>query len=140
MNVKFSSSKRILTDIVFVPKQEINKIMNWEFYPEGLYHVLKDLNKFNKPIFITENGLPDSTDQKRGKFIKAHLRWVWQAIQDGADVRVYLYWSLLDNFEWHLGYAPRFGLVEIDYKTFERRIRPSALEYAKICKTNQLEY
>ncbi|MDO8496191.1 MAG: family 1 glycosylhydrolase [bacterium] len=121
-----------------IPKQEINENMKWELYPEGLYHVLKDLKKFNKPIFITENGIPDSTDKKREKFIKDHLYWVHKAIQDGVDVRGYLYWSLLDNFEWHLGYSPRFGLVEVDFSTFERRIRPSALEYAKICKENAL--
>ncbi|MBI4158337.1 MAG: glycoside hydrolase family 1 protein [Candidatus Yanofskybacteria bacterium] len=131
--------------------------MNWEIYPEGIFHTLKDLSKFKKPIFITENGIADGTDQLREKFIKEHLRWVWQAIHDGADVRGYMYWSLLDNFEWHRGFEPRFGLVEInpvrgregsqrasasngvDYATLERKIRPSAYEYARICLTNQLE-
>jgi len=68
-----------------------------------------------------------------------HLYWVWRAIQDGVDVRGYIYWSLLDNFEWAKGFEPRFGLVEIGYATFSRKIRPSAFEYAKICKTNQLD-
>jgi len=122
-----------------VPKQEIMKEMNWEIYPEGIYHVLKDLSKFKKPIFITENGIADRTDQLREKFIKDHLYWIWKAVQDGADVRGYLYWSLLDNFEWHLGFGPRFGLVEIDYATLERKIRPSAYEYAKICKDNVMQ-
>ena len=124
-------------------KQEVAEEMNWEIYPEGIYHCLMKLKKFNKPIFITENGIADSTDQKREKFIKDHLCWVWRAIQDGADVRGYLYWSLLDNFEWAKGFAPRFGLVEIDYKIppagGERKIRPSALEYAKICKENAMQ-
>lgn len=123
-----------------VPGQEFMKEMNWEIYPEGIYHVLKDLSKFKKPIFITENGIADRTDEKREKFIKEHLRWVWQAIHDGVDVRGYIYWSLLDNFEWAMGFKPRFGLVEVDYATFARTIRPSALEYAKICKTNTLEF
>lgn len=122
-----------------VPKHEIMKEMNWEIYPEGIYYVLKDLNKFKKPIFITENGIADGTDKLREKFIKDHLRWVWQAIHDGADVRGYMYWSLLDNFEWAHGFGPRFGLVEIDYATLERKIRSSAYEYAKICLSNQLE-
>ena len=122
-----------------VSKQEFMKEMNWEIYPEGMYHVLKDLSKFKKPIYITENGIADRTDQLREKFIKDHLYWIWRAIQDGADVRGYMYWSLLDNFEWHHGFGPRFGLVEIDYATLERKIRPSAYEYAKICITNQLE-
>ncbi|MDP3792280.1 MAG: glycoside hydrolase family 1 protein [bacterium] len=122
-----------------VLKQNINKDMGWELYSQGIYNCLLDLKKYNKPIFVTENGIADATDNKRAKFIKDHLYWVYKAIQDGADVHGYMYWSLLDNFEWHHGYFPRFGLVEVDYKTFERRIRPSALEYAKICLTNQLE-
>jgi len=123
-----------------LPKQDIMPGMSWEIYPEGIFHVLKGLKDFNKPIFITENGIDDSSDQKRGKYIKDHLYWIWRAIQDGIDVRGYTYWSLLDNFEWHKGFIPRFGLVEIDYKTLERRIRPSAFEYAKICETNNLIY
>jgi len=123
-----------------IPKQEFMKEMNWEIYPEGIYHVIKDLSKFKKPIYITENGIADSKDELREKFIKDHLRWVWQAIHDGANVRGYIYWSLLDNFEWAEGFRPRFGLVEVNYQTFERKIRPSALEYAKICKENTLIY
>ncbi len=122
-----------------IPKQEFMKEMNWEIYPKGIFHVLKDLSKFKKPIFITENGIADRTDQLRGKFIKNHLYWIWRAIQDGVDVRGFMYWSLLDNFEWAEGFGPRFGLIEVNYATFERKIRPSAHEYAKICLTNQLE-
>ena len=113
--------------------------MNWEIFPEGIYHVLKELKKYNKPIYITENGLADAKDLKREEFIKEHLKWVHKAIQEGIDVRGYFYWSLLDNFEWDKGFWPRFGLVEVDYGTLERKIRPSAYEYAKICKENKLE-
>ena len=60
------------------------------------------------------------------------------AIKDGVDIRGYLYWSFLDNHEWDKGFWPRFGLVEIDYKTQERKIRPSAKVYAEICKNNEL--
>ena len=112
--------------------------MGWEIYPEGIYHVLKELKRYNLPVYITENGLADAKDQKREKFIKEHLRWTWQAIQDGVDVRGYFYWSLLDNFEWAHGFGPRFGLVEMNYKTMERKIRPSAWEYKRICETNSL--
>ena len=121
-----------------LPKQDVMTKMDWEMYPLGIYHCLIQLKKFGKPIFITENGIADKIDLKREKFIKDHLYWTWKAIQDGADVRGYLYWSLLDNFEWWFGYGPKFGLVEVDFKTFERRIRPSAWEYAKICKENTL--
>ena len=113
--------------------------MGWEIYPEGIYHVLKDLKKYNKPIYITENGVADAKDIHREKFIKEHLRWVHKAISEGVDARGYFYWSLLDNFEWDSGFTPRFGLVEMDYKTMERKIRKSALEYAKIVKENAVE-
>ena len=113
--------------------------LGWEIYPEGIYHVLKGLRRYNVPIYITENGLADSDDLKREKFIKDHLYWIFKAIQDGIDVRGYLYWSLLDNFEWDKGFWPRFGLIEVDYKTMKRKIRKSAEVYAKICKDNELE-
>ncbi|MFH0805938.1 MAG: family 1 glycosylhydrolase, partial [Patescibacteria group bacterium] len=72
-------------------------------------------------------------------FIKDHLFWIHKAIKEGVDVRGYFYWSLLDNFEWSDGFWPRFGLIEVDYKTLERKIHPSAYEYAKICKNNKLD-
>lgn len=113
--------------------------LGWEIYPEGIYHILKDLKKYNLPIYITENGLADAEDKKRTKFIKDHLCWVHKAIKEDVDVRGYFHWSLLDNFEWDKGFWPRFGLVEMNYKTMERKVRPSAREYAKICKNNYLE-
>lgn len=112
--------------------------MGWEIYPKGIYHTLKYLKKFNLPIYITENGIADVRDMKRFKFIKDHLCWTHKAIKEGVDVRSYFYWSLLDNLELAEGFWPRFGLVEVDYKTMERKIRPSAREYAKICKNNSL--
>ena len=95
----------------------------WEIYPEGIYKFLMILKKYNKPIFIIENGIADARDEKRAKFIKEHLNWVHKAISEGVDVRGYFHWSLLDNFEWDKGFWPRFGLVEMDYKTIERKIR-----------------
>lgn len=139
LGLNYYTVKRLPGSYGLLPKQEIYEEMNWEIYPKGIYYCLMKLKKFNKPVIITENGIADSTDRQREKFITEHLYWIWRAIQDGVDVRGYLYWSLLDNFEWAHGFKPRFGLVEVDYKTFERKIRPSALEYAKICKTNQLE-
>ncbi|MEX2053295.1 MAG: family 1 glycosylhydrolase, partial [Candidatus Paceibacterota bacterium] len=112
--------------------------LGWEIYPKGLYRVLLELKKYNKPIYITENGLADAKDEKRTKFIKDHLYWINRAIQDGIDVRGYLHWSLLDNYEWADGYWPRFGLVEVDYETLERKIRPSAYEYKKIIEANSI--
>lgn len=113
--------------------------LNWEIYPHGIYRILRKLKEYKLPIYVTENGLADAADSRRAQFIKDHLFWMHKAISEGADVRGYFYWSLLDNFEWDKGFWPRFGLVEIDYKTLERKVRPSAREYAKICKNNELE-
>jgi beta-glucosidase len=113
--------------------------MGWEIYPEAIYEVLKDLKEFNKPIYITENGIADADDSRRENYIKNYLYQVWRAMQEGVDVCGYFYWSTMDNFEWADGFNPRFGLLEINYQTMERKIRKSALEYAKICKNNILE-
>lgn len=100
--------------------------LGWPVYPEGLTHVLKGMKRYKKPIYITENGIADADDSRRADFIREHIRAVRDAIAQGVDVRGYLHWSLLDNFEWADGFAPRFGLIEVDYSTMERTVRPSA--------------
>ncbi|MBI2640076.1 MAG: glycoside hydrolase family 1 protein [Candidatus Sungbacteria bacterium] len=112
--------------------------MGWSLYPPGIYSMLCALKKYNVPIFITENGLADARDKERSWFISEHLKWVVKAIQDGVNVRGYFHWSLLDNFEWSDGFWPRFGLVEVDYKTMKRKIRSSALVYKQIIESARL--
>lgn len=111
--------------------------MDWSVCPEGIYRVLQELHRYTKPVYITENGVADMRDAMRADFIKNHVEQTAKAIRAGVDVRGYFYWSLLDNFEWDKGFWPRFGLVEIDYKTFERKIRPSAWEYARLIKDSR---
>ena len=117
-------------------RNEKTSDMGWELCPEAIYHCLIGLKKYGKPIYITENGLADTKDEKREWFIKESLKNVHRAIKEGTDVRGYLHWSLMDNFEWDKGFWPRFGLIEIDYKTLERRPRPSAYAYKKIIEDN----
>ncbi len=112
--------------------------LNWEISPQGIYYVLLRLKEYNLPIYVTENGLADKQDKQRKEFIKNHLFWIKKAIDKGVDVRGYFHWSLMDNFEWEQGFEPRFGLVEIDYSDFSRKIRPSGYYYADICKNNKL--
>jgi len=112
--------------------------LEWGLNPKGIYHLLKDLQKYQKPIYITENGLADKGDQHRSWYIEEILKSVHQAISEGVEIKGYFHWSLIDNFEWSHGFAPRFGLYEIDYQTFERRPRSSAQFYADICKRNHL--
>lgn len=110
--------------------------MGWEINPAGIYQtLLENWQRYHKPIYITENGLPDSRDLYRGQFIEETLTAVRQAMTDGVAVRGYFHWSLLDNFEWDKGYWPRFGLIEVDFATLKRTVRPSAELYKKIITT-----
>ena len=111
---------------------------SWPIYPPALFHVLTGLTRFGKPIYITENGLADAADTKRRGYIGGYLAATREAIAAGCDVRGYLHWSLLDNFEWEDGYKWKFGLVEVNFKTQKRTIRGSAKYYAEICRTNSL--
>jgi len=120
-----------------VKKKKVSDV-GWEIYPEAIYHVIKELKEYNKPIYITENGLADAKDSMRADFIHDYLKQIKKAINEGCDVRGYLHWALTDNFEWSHGYKPRFGLVEINYETQERTIRDSAKYYAEVIKKNSL--
>ncbi len=121
-----------------LPEERLNDL-GWEIYPEGIYKVCKQAHDLYKlPIYITENGLPDEKDNKRAKFIYDHLVQIVKLIDDGVDVRGYYHWSLLDNLEWNDGYGPRFGLIEVDYDTFERRIRKSGEFYSKVCSKKKV--
>lgn len=122
-------------------QEEKRTDLGWEIYPEGMYKVLTDLRKYNLPVYITENGIADADDKKREMFIRDHLFQIHRAINEGVQVCGYLHWSLLDNYEFPetRGFWPRFGLIEIDYEALERKPRKSFYEYAKICKSNELE-
>ena len=105
----------------------------WEIYPQGLYDVLRRVGKYGKPVVITENGIADADDDQRPAYIVAHLRQMHRAIADGVDLRGYMHWTLLDNFEWGEGYEQRFGLASRD-----RVLRPSASLYGQIARTNSV--
>ena len=110
--------------------------LKWEIYPEGLYKILMEFKQYGLPILITENGICTNDDNERIDFIRGYLKEAGRAIKDGAPVFGYLYWSLIDNFEWTHGFSPRFGLIEVDYTTQRRTVRPSARIYAEIIKDN----
>lgn len=108
--------------------------MGWELYPEGIGRVLDELKRYRLPVYITENGLADADDSRRGWFIEETLKVVHDSILKGCDVRGYFHWSLLDNFEWDKGFWPRFGLISVDRTTMKRCIRKSAETYKRIIK------
>ncbi len=112
--------------------------MGWTLSPKGIYRVLLDLKKYELPIYITEAGIADSEDQYRADYIRDLAQWVHQAIQDGIDVRGFMYWSLLDNFEWAKGYEKEFGLIHVTVDG-KRVVRESAYDFQKICESNKLE-
>ncbi|PIT98502.1 MAG: glycosyl transferase [Candidatus Andersenbacteria bacterium CG10_big_fil_rev_8_21_14_0_10_54_11] len=111
--------------------------LGWPIYPEGLTQVLLEAARYRRPVYVTENGLADAADTQRADYIREHTTAVRAAQRQGADVRGYLYWSLLDNFEWDFGFAPRFGLAEVDYATMQRHTRPSATAYQKIIEMTE---
>jgi len=99
---------------------------------------LLSLKKYNLPVFILENGICTDNDQLRWDYIAEHIESVNKAIASGVKVMGYVYWSLLDNYEWDKGFAPRFGLVEVNYDTYKRTVRESARKFATVCKTGKL--
>ncbi|MEM0272417.1 MAG: family 1 glycosylhydrolase [Thermoprotei archaeon] len=113
----------------------------WDIYPQGMRRVLKWVyEKYRVPIYVTENGIADSTDAKRGRFIAHHLQEVCKSINiDNIPVKGYYHWSLIDNFEWAKGYSMRFGLYEVDYKTKKRAKRRSASVFEEICRSGEIE-
>jgi beta-glucosidase/6-phospho-beta-glucosidase/beta-galactosidase len=104
------------------PKTEFG----WAIYPQGLRDVIDQLRRYRLPIIITENGIADSDDDQRPRFLIDHLYVVAKAIDDGVDIRGYFYWSLTDNFEWASGFCPRFGLFGVDYLSPAKTRSPGA--------------
>ena len=118
-----------------VPKNALG----WDIYPEGLHDLLLKLKKYRLPVMVTENGICTSEDGMRWEYISSHLRSIHGAMEQGVPVTGYLYWSLLDNFEWDKGFGPRFGLVDMNYATQQRTVRESAVKFSRVCQTGILE-
>ena len=127
------------------PKTEFG----WEFWPQSLYDmVMRVTRDYNRPLIeITESGCsysdgpgPDGEvhDARRVEYYQKHLEQLLRAIHDGADVRGYHAWSLMDNFEWAHGFSQRFGLVHVDYATQKRTIKDSGKYYAAVAAGNAL--
>jgi beta-glucosidase len=115
--------------------------MGYEVWPSALETTVRRAWSFTGgiPVLVTENGIGTTDDAQRRAFVGEALAGVHRCLADGVDVRGYVHWSLLDNFEWVLGYGPRFGLVEVDRETFERRPKPSAAWLGALARANVLE-
>jgi beta-glucosidase len=123
--------------------------IGWEVWPQALYDIVMRVTRdYNRPVIeITESGCayndgPDASgvirDPRRITYHRAYLAALAAAMKEGADVRGYHAWSLLDNFEWAEGYAPRFGLAYVDFKTQKRTIKDSGRWYGKVAGANRV--
>jgi beta-glucosidase len=135
-----------ISAVIHFKKKQLMSILNgnndlgWHIYPQSIYHVCRDTwQKYKIPIIVTENGTADRKDTLRPKYITDNLSWLLAAVKEGADVRGYFHWSLMDNIEWTFGKKIRFGLFETDYQTMKRIPRKSALLYGYISKNNSLD-
>jgi len=120
------------------PGTEVTQ-MGYAYAPEALEAVIRMVaTQTKRPIYVTENGIGTEDDARRVAFIKRAVQGVQSCLADGIDVRSYIHWSLLDNWEWTRGYGPKFGLVAVDRQTFARTPKPSASYLGKIAKTGRV--
>lgn len=113
--------------------------MGYEVVPDSFVTVLRNATDAGLPVYVTENGIGTSDDHQRIRYIATHLHACKRAMDAGVDLRGYIYWCSIDNFEWALGYRPTFGLIACDRTTFERRPKPSADYFGEICRTNTVD-
>jgi beta-glucosidase len=119
--------------------EEDRTLMGWEFYPATVEHAVRHTRDVvgDVPILVTENGIATRDDRLRIDYTREALRGVQRAMADGVDVRGYLHWSLLDNYEWG-SYRPTFGLIAWDHETFDRTPKPSAHWLGTVARTRQI--
>jgi beta-glucosidase len=100
--------------------------------------VLRRLQPYGKPIYVTETGVPDNDDSKRPRFLLTHLAAVHRALNEGVPVKGFYFWSLVDNFEWADGFSARFGLIHLDLATGQRTLKRSGKLYGEICRAGAI--
>jgi beta-glucosidase len=110
-----------------------------EYYPQALEATIRyTAHNVKVPVYVTENGISTDDDARRVAYIRTAVQGVANCLKDGIDVRSYIHWSLLDNFEWIFGFGPHFGLVAVDRATMKRTVKPSARAYGAIARANGL--
>ncbi len=114
--------------------------MGYEDYPQAIGPAIRRAARScpGIPILVTENGIATAHDERRIAYMETAIREVQACLAEGIDVRGYLYWSWLDNFEWAFGYGPRFGLVAVDRQTFARQPKPSAAWLGEVARNRAL--
>jgi beta-glucosidase len=99
--------------------------IGWEDFPRGFSQLLMEMKRYHLPVWVTENGIDDRHGARRPHYLYAHWQQMLEAKKAGVDLRGYLHWSLMDNFEWLEGWGPRFGLYRVDFQTLERTPTPA---------------
>ena len=107
--------------------------LGWELYPEGLLRLLRQaFARYHLPIYVTENGIADARGDARPAYLRSHAYAMARALAEGIPVKGYFHWTLMDNFEWAEGYAPRFGLYRVEANTRNRIPTPGAGAFAQL--------
>ncbi|MBQ6316026.1 MAG: family 1 glycosylhydrolase [Oscillospiraceae bacterium] len=142
----YQSSNRAINDEAYHSESRPKTMLDWVIDPRCLYWTIRQYwERYHIPVMVTENGManPDTVsadgmvhDKIRCDFIDEFLAGVKRAAEEGIPVLGYQHWSIMDNFEWCEGYAPRFGLIHVDYATQKRTIKDSGWHYADIIKNN----
>ena len=129
-----------LMDYEFAPCRDDRSDYGWEIYPEGLRNVLRwAYRRYRRPLYVTENGVADSGDKLRTRYLRSQLDEVYKAISlDGVPVKGYYHWTLMDNYEWSDGYRMRFGLYNVDRETKKRIPTKAVPVYREIAEKNSL--
>ncbi|MGQ0507927.1 MAG: glycoside hydrolase family 1 protein [Myxococcaceae bacterium] len=113
--------------------------IGWEDYPEGFSQMVLEAKQYGLPIWITENGIDDRQGDRRPGYLYNHWKQLLTVMhQHKVDVRGYLYWALMDNFEWLEGWGPRFGLYRVNFETLERQATPACHYFRNTSRTRQL--
>jgi beta-glucosidase len=134
LGVIFYFSNRVYGYRIHNPNEKVSDL-GWDMSPADLEHALDRLYaKYKLPIIVTESGCADESDKKRQWWMTHSIMALQRSLKLGVDVRGYLHWSLIDNFEWDKGKWPRFGLVAVDYETMQRTVRPSGRRYGEFLK------
>ena len=122
-----------------VPEGVATMQTGWEVYPEALGHTVRLASEHaGVPVLVTENGMATDDDAARLAYTRDALEGLAQCLEDGVDVRGYIHWTLLDNFEWNAGFSKTFGLVAVDRETFVRSVKPSARWLGQVAQRNGL--
>lgn len=133
--MRFGDKGRLLGPAPGVPVTQ----MGYEYWPQALEHtVRRAASVTGLPVVVTENGIGTDDDRQRIAYMTEALEGVERCLADGVRVDGYFAWSLLDNFEWALGYGPKFGLVAVDRSSFERCPKPSARWFGQVARSDTL--